>query len=101
MVPSGRGLPLQSRIGSVCTLTLPELEVALMRSPHASEATWRITRGSETSPTAATTCHGPCLAVDPFCSQAMPRVVVCLREKGAVPANENRNSTGDGTSTVL
>src|SRR5450432_2898811 len=96
IVPSGTGLPLQSRMGSVSTTTLlfarPARCICKLRS-HGSAATCCTTRSTEASPTEATNCAAPAFGADELLVQATPSWLVTVFEDPA-PPTERLKFTG-------
>src|SRR5215467_3770313 len=101
MVPSGTGLPLQSRIGSVATVILsadrPATRMRRLRS-QGSAATCCTTRLTEVFSAEATNWAAPALVAELLLVQATPERLVTLLEM-AVPPTESLKFTGVGSST--
>src|ERR1700681_375878 len=100
IVPSGTGLPLQSRMGSVSTTTLlfarPARRMCKLRS-QGSAATCCTTRRTEVSPTDATNCAAPAFAADELLVQATPSRLVTVFDDPD-PPTERLKFTGVGSS---
>src|SRR6476661_7221358 len=99
IVPSGTGLPLQSRMGSVSTTTLllvrPATCMRKLRS-HGSAATCWTTRVTEVSPAEATNCAAPAFGADALLIHATPCLLVTLRVDPA-PPTDRLKFTGVGS----
>src|SRR5581483_8341811 len=103
IVPSGTGLPLQSRMGSVSTvIMLPECPATCMRKlrSQGSAATCCTTRSTEVSPAEATNCADPALAAELLSVQATPERLVTVLA-APVPPTESLKFTGVGASTMF
>ena len=97
MVPSGTGLPLQSRMGSVSTTTrLFACPATCMRRLHGSAATCCTTRRTSVPLTDVTNCAAPAFGADELLVQATPSRLVTLLEVPA-PPTERLKFTGVGS----
>src|SRR5689334_5034621 len=97
IVPSGTGLPLQSRIGSVSTTVRLFARPAIcMRRLHGSAATCCITRWTVVSPTVATNWAAPTLGAEELLIQATPSLLVAFLDDPA-PPTERLKFTGVGS----
>src|SRR5215469_7480274 len=83
IVPSGTGLPEQSRTGSVSTRMPLAVRCPLMRKLHGTEATCWTTRRAERSLSEAETCNGPADFPELVRNQAMPSRDCLLCDMGA------------------
>ena len=98
MVPSGTGLPAQSRMGSVCT-RIPFLSRwARMRMLQGSDATSCTTRRTEAVPLEATNCAGPSFFDESNLVYATPPFDVSMRLTFG-RSTLSSNFTGCGCST--
>src|ERR1043166_1806272 len=101
IVPSGTGLPLQSRIGSVSTMILLAVRPATrMVKWHGSAATCCTTRFTSASPTEATNCAAPAFEAELLLVQATPSRLVTFFDD-PVPPTERLKFTGVGSITML
>src|SRR5262249_8512715 len=96
IVPSGTGLPVQSRMGSVST-TRPALLcwAMCMRRLQGSDATCCTTRRTDVSPSVATNCAAPAFRAEELLTQATPLRLVTLCD-APVPPTDKLNVTGTG-----
>src|SRR6185437_1477661 len=103
IVPSGTGLPLQSRMGSVSTvIMLPVCPATCMRKlrSQGSAAACCTTRSTEVSPAEATNCADPALAAELLSVQATPERLVTVLA-APVPPTESLKFTGVGVITMF
>jgi len=99
IVPSGTGLPAQSRTGSVSTRTPFAVRCALIRRLQGSEATNCTTRVSVSRPALAVTCSGPAWWPEFVRTQAIPPLAAVESTVAWPPFSANRNSIALGAST--